>query len=166
MTLADIIGGTSVFVDANVFIYAFGPDPQFGPPCAQFFERVEHGELHGVTSSLILSDVAHRLMTLEACAVLGWPAAGVGRRLKRHPNEIAKLVRFRQAIESVLAMGIEVVPITAQHVVVATDVSQRHGLLTNDATIVAVMQEGGWNQLASNDADFDRARGIVRFSPV
>lgn len=36
MTVASIASGTSVFVDANTFVYAFAPDPQFGPPIAGF----------------------------------------------------------------------------------------------------------------------------------
>ena len=59
MNFADIPSGASVFVDANVFVYDFAPDPQYGPPCRELMERIE------------LGDVAHRLMTLEACQTLG-----------------------------------------------------------------------------------------------
>jgi predicted nucleic acid-binding protein len=69
MIFADIPNGTDVFVDANIFVYACAPDPQFGPPSVQLLERIEHNELRGFTSTHILSDVAHRLMSLEACAV-------------------------------------------------------------------------------------------------
>jgi predicted nucleic acid-binding protein len=44
MTFADIPSGTSVFVDANTFVYACGPDPQFGPPSLQLLERIERNE--------------------------------------------------------------------------------------------------------------------------
>jgi predicted nucleic acid-binding protein len=38
----------------------------------------------------------------------------------------------------------------------------KHGLLCGDALIVAVMQERGLTDLASNDADFDRVPALVR----
>jgi predicted nucleic acid-binding protein len=41
-----------------------------------------------------------------------------------------------------------------------------HGLLTNDAIIVALMAGHGLANLASNDADFDRVPGITRFAPA
>jgi predicted nucleic acid-binding protein len=39
-------------------------------------------------------------------------------------------------------------------------------VLTNDALIVAVMQDNGLTTLASLDADFDRVPGITRYAPV
>jgi hypothetical protein len=35
MTFASIANGTAVFVDANIFVYSFGPDPQLGVPRAK-----------------------------------------------------------------------------------------------------------------------------------
>ena len=72
MKFDDIPSGTSVFLDANVFVYDFGPDPMFGPPSRNLLERIEHGDLLGFFSKHELSDVAHRLMTLEACQTFGW----------------------------------------------------------------------------------------------
>jgi predicted nucleic acid-binding protein len=45
-------------------------------------------------------------------------------------------------------------------------VSQQHGLFANDALIVAVMQQHGLTNMASNDADFDRVPGLIRFAPL
>lgn len=36
MTFADLAAGDSVFLDANTFIYHFGPDPTLGPLAASF----------------------------------------------------------------------------------------------------------------------------------
>ena len=33
MTFAQIPGSVSLFLDANIFIYYFLPDPVFGPEC-------------------------------------------------------------------------------------------------------------------------------------
>ena len=47
MNFAAIGDGTSLFVDANVFVYAFGPDPAFGPPSKVLLERIEQGDVRG-----------------------------------------------------------------------------------------------------------------------
>ena len=48
----------------------------------------------------------------------------------------------------------------------AAMVSQQHGLLSNDALIVAVMRGHGVTNLAGSDADFDRVAGIIRYTPA
>jgi predicted nucleic acid-binding protein len=48
----------------------------------------------------------------------------------------------------------------------AADLSRQYGLLTNDALVIALMQDQGLTYLASNDADFDRIPGIIRYAPV
>ena len=49
---------------------------------------------------------------------------------------------------------------------IATDVSQKTGLLSNDALLIAVMQANGLTSLASHDSDFDRVPGLTRYTPV
>jgi predicted nucleic acid-binding protein len=44
--------------------------------------------------------------------------------------------------------------------------SEQHGLLANNALIVAVMHNHGLINLASHDGDFDRVAGLTRFAPV
>ena len=63
-------------------------------------------------------------------------------------------------------IGLRIVPVNSQLVLSATDLSRLHGLLSGDALILAVMQTHGLTHLASNDADFDRVPGIVRYGPV
>lgn len=166
MMLQDIANGESVFVDANIFIYAFAPDPTLGSQCQDFLERIERGDLHGVTSAHVLSNVAHRLMSLEACQTFGWPYTGIASRLARHPDEVQQLHQYRQAIDDIIASGIQVASITSRHVVDAASVSQRDGLLSNDALVAAVMHEMKLVHLARHDADFDRLTGVVRYSPI
>ena len=168
MSLSNIPTGSSVFVDANIFIYAFAPDPQLGRHCEQLLERIELQELEGYTSSQVLSDVAHRLMSLEACATYGWPYAGIAARMQQHAAEIQKLIRFRQAVEAIARIGVDVLPVFAKvaRPESAAAISQQYGLLSNDALVLAMMQESGLSQLASHDSDFDRVPGITRFAPV
>jgi uncharacterized protein len=127
---------------------------------------MEHGDVHGLTSASVLGELAHRLMTLEAQQQFGWPASGLANRLKRHPAEIQQLQWPRRGIDEIQAIAIQVLPTEGTDVSRAADIGRQHGLLTNDALIVAVMQRHGLTSLASNDSDFDRVPGLSRYAPV
>jgi predicted nucleic acid-binding protein len=166
MTFADLVAGDSVFVDANSLIYHFAPDPVLGPPCSQLLQRIENQELAGFTSIHLLGEVAHKLMTIEANGLLGWPFAGMANRLRRHPAEVQRLTAFRRAIAQLTQSRLQVLPVPVAVFVAATVICQQTGLLINDALIIAVMQANGLTKLASHDADFDRVPGITRYAPV
>jgi len=166
MTFGEIPAGSSVFVDANIFVYDFAPDQVLGPNCRTLLKQFENGSLKGFLSAPVLNDIAHRLMTLEACQSFGWPFAGIANRLRTHRDEIAKLTKSRQALDDILRMGIQVLPVSVQEVISAGDLSRQYGLLSGDALVLAVMQSNHLTCLASNDADFDRVPGINRFAPM
>jgi predicted nucleic acid-binding protein len=166
MIFTDLPAGATVFVDANTLVYHFSTHPQFGAACTDLMGRIERGELSGVTTTHILAETAHRLMTLEAITLLNWPVAGIGNRLRTHPTEVSRLNRFRQAIEEVAQSKLQILLTTASLLAAAVALSQQIGLLINDALIVAVMQTNGLTDLASNDADFDRVAGLTRYAPV
>ncbi len=63
MIFADLLTGESVFLDANTLVYHFTLHPTFGAACSQLLDRIEHQDLQGFTSTHILSELAHRLMT-------------------------------------------------------------------------------------------------------
>jgi predicted nucleic acid-binding protein len=166
MTFADLPAGAAVFVDANTLVYHFQPHPVLGAICTDLVERIERQELAGFTSTHVLSEVAHRLMTLEACSAFGWPFAGIAQRLRQHPAQVQTLTRFRQAIQEVPRLGFQVLTIAPHFVEAAAAISQQTGLLSNDALVVAVMQANGLTNLASHDADFDRVPSLARYAPV
>jgi predicted nucleic acid-binding protein len=166
MTFMQIPPAIANFLDANTLTYHLSNEPKYGPACTQLVKRVELGDLTGFTSAHALADVAHRLMTLEAMYLNGWPLAGLAARLRKHHSEIPKLSTYRQAIALIPLLGIQVFPITQPAVEAATLLSHQYELLTGDALIVAVMQQHGLTNLASNDPDFDRVPGITRFAPA
>ena len=90
----------------------------------------------------------------------------VRQSLRTQPAEVRKLTAFRQAIDRILQSNLQVLTITPVMLATAAAVSQQIGLLTNDALIVAVMQAHGWSKIASNDADFDRVPGLLRYAPA
>ncbi len=165
MTFANLANGESIFLDANCFVYHFAPDPTFGPSCSQLIQRIDKQDIHGFTSTHILTEVAHRLMTIEASALFVWPFAGIAYRLKKHPGQVQKLSAFRQAVQTVLNSKIQVLSIPPALVLTGATISQQTGVLSNDALIVAVMQANGLTNLASEDSDFDGVAGLARYAP-
>ncbi|MGH7170896.1 MAG: type II toxin-antitoxin system VapC family toxin [Gemmataceae bacterium] len=167
MTFSHIPANVSVFLDANILIYYFTPDPIFGPECQVLMERIsKYQDFFAFTSTHILSEVSHHLMILEAAQLFRWPLAGITGRLQKHPAEIQKLSRFRQAIDEVPRLGIEVLPVERHIPPLAASLAQLHGLLTNDSLTAAVMQDQAIIHLASHDTDFDRVPGLMRYAPA
>jgi predicted nucleic acid-binding protein len=103
---------------------------------------------------------------MEASKQFSWPLKGITDRLRKHSAEVQKLTRFRQAIDEVPRLGIEVLPIERHLPPLAAALSQLHGLLTNDALILATMQDQTIQHIASHDTDFDRVPGITRYAPA
>lgn len=166
MTFAGLAIGDWIFIDANTFIFHFGPHPTYGAACGQFLARIENQELHGFTSSHVLGEVAHRLMIAEATATAGWSLGKVRQRLKQHPAVLQGLTQFRSAVETILKSRIQVLTIPSGLMRDALSVSQQQGLLVNDAVSVALMQANGLTKIASDDTDFDRVPGITRYGPA
>jgi predicted nucleic acid-binding protein len=166
MRLADVPAGSTVFVDANILIFALTNHPTHGAACTVFLDRAEHQQIVAVTSTHVLGEVVHRMMSIEAADRFAWPVQGIANRLRRHPSEVQQLVKPRQALDEINAAGLGILTIAVPLVGLATDVSRLTGLLYGDALIVAVMRDHGLTQLASFDADFDRVPGLTRYSPA
>ena len=83
MTFADLGAGETIFLDANLFVYHFVADPLYGVACSQLLQRVENQEIRRLTSTHILTELAHRIMTVEAIGACAWPVAGIARRLRQ-----------------------------------------------------------------------------------
>jgi predicted nucleic acid-binding protein len=152
-------------VDASVFIHHFEPNARYGPAATEFLERIENQEIEGLTATHIVSEVAHRLMTIEAMQAFGWQSAGIALRLRNHPTQVQTLQRYRQAVQEIPLFGIRILTIDPIWLDLAAGISQQTGLLHNDALVIAVMRAHGLTHLASADPDFDRVPGITRYAP-
>jgi predicted nucleic acid-binding protein len=166
MIFTDLPAGVSVFLDANTLLLHFTADPNYGAACTELLERCERQELTGFTSTHVVSEVAHRLRTIEAALRFGRPFAGIAPWMKKHPAEVQQLLRFRQAIQEVPRYQLQVLTIPSSLLDSAAAVTQQTGLLHNDSLIVALMQLHGLKDLASADSDFDRVLGITRYGPA
>ena len=88
MKFIQIPANTSVFIDANIFIYYFTPDPIFGPECQVLMEQIsKYQDFSAFTSTHVLGEVMHQLMIVEASKLPGW---GLG-KIKKHRPSIRNL---------------------------------------------------------------------------
>jgi len=166
MTFDDIAAGSAVFLDSNTLIFHFTAHPKYGAACTRLLDWIEQRKIEGFCSAHVLAAVVHRLMTIEAMNLLGWPPTRLAARLKKHHDEIPKLGVYQAALGRVAQLGIRVVPLTENAIVSAANLCRQFELLTNDAIIVAIMQQNSLQQVASLDGDFDRVPGIIRYSPA
>ena len=165
-SLSEVPDGASVFVDANIFIYHFsGPTP-LSPACSAFLERVEHGALHGFTSTIVLIEVLHRLMIIEAVGALQIAPRDVPRYLKEHPHQAKALAAHQAATQKIQQMGVQLVIVGVEDIERSHAIKREHGLLTNDALVLAVMERSGVTALASNDPDFQTVDTITPYLPM
>jgi predicted nucleic acid-binding protein len=148
MTLAEIPEASSVFIDANVFVYHFvGASVQ----CSTLLGRCETGEVRGMTSALVLAETAHRLMMIEAVERRLVTPGNVVRKLARRPAALRRLTVYASSIQAIPSMGVETLPLTEETIRLGLWHQRRHGLLTNDALIAATMTQRGLRLLATGD---------------
>lgn len=166
MTFLDLPRGSQAFLDANTLIYHFTNHPVFGAACSDLLERVEKSEIAAFASTHVVSELMHKLMTIEAVKQFGWTQGKVTLRLRQHPDAAKQLSEFRTALTELHNLSIQILPISASLLDDTAAINRQTGLLTNDALVVAVMQAHGLTNIASNDADFDRVPGIHRYAPL
>jgi predicted nucleic acid-binding protein len=162
--LAALPSGGRVFIDANIFIYHFTHTARTAA-CTKFFQRVEVGDIEGITSVITLAEVAHRLMILEAIQMHGLSPHAVVRKLKEHPVLVQQLSHYKVVTETVPAFNVAVESITSTHLRTAQGLSGAYGLLTNDSLTAAVMQSLALTDLAMNDPDFSLVPAITVWQP-
>lgn len=153
-----------VFIDANIFIYHFTQMP-LSAACTTFLQRVEVGDIQGITSVVVLAEVSHRLMVLEAISTFGFPSRSAVKQLKEHPAFVKQLALYKSAAERIPDFNVAVEPLTPTHLWSAQSLSADHGLLTNDSLTAAMMQILAITDLASNDLDLSTVPGITIWQP-
>jgi predicted nucleic acid-binding protein len=162
--LAALPSGGRVFIDANIFIYHFTHTARTAA-CTKFLQRVEVGDIEGITSVITLAEVAHRLMILEAIQMHGLSPHAAVRKLKENPVLVQQLSHYKVVTDTVPAFNVAVETITSTHLRTAQGLSGAYGLLTNDSLTAAVMQSLALTDLATNDPDFSLVPAITVWQP-
>ena len=165
MHLKDIPAGALCFIDANIFYYHLVEFPSLSQACSDFLERVEHGEIEGVTSSAMMAEALHKVMLAEAVAKFGLSRKGLAHYLQRHRHLIPQLGKHRSVIQAIVGINIKVEAVTLDVLTQAAEIAVREQLLINDATTLALMYMREITHLATNDDNFDSVSGIQVWKP-
>ncbi|HEY1684130.1 MAG TPA: type II toxin-antitoxin system VapC family toxin [Tepidisphaeraceae bacterium] len=161
----DIPDGTVCFIDSNILYYALVSTPPVSEHCLAFLNRVIAGKISATVSVPVLSDTLHKVMMAEVAAITQRDRAGIVGYLGKHPEIITRLTEYPRAMDRLSTIPMNFLPLNQAFLHEAASLAVRHGLLTNDAIIVTLMQQHGLVHLATNDDDFDRVPGITIWKP-
>lgn len=164
MPVADlpaIPSGISVFIDANVILYAF---LRTSAQAMDLLLRCAREEITGVTSLDVVNDVTHRLMLAEALQKNRITRQNAG-ALKSRPDIVRELGDYWEYTRRLFSLNLILVgndePLLRQ----GQSIRSRFGLLTKDSLIVAAMDEYEVANLATNDRDFEAVDHLTIFRP-
>lgn len=165
MFLTDLVKDSKIFIDANIFVYHFCKGSKFNRSWTEFLSRVEASEVQAFTSIMIVQEVTHRLMMLEASAFVDIETKKLPKYLKAHP-ELVKKLKFHLIVpKAISGLNINLLPVDLSIIARSQEMKTRYGFLSNDALVLQVMQEYGIINLASNDNDFDRVEWLKLYRP-
>ena len=129
-----------MFLDANIFIYAFRNPERKGAACREMLERIKKGE-HAVTGPLVLDEVVFVL------------SEQIG------SERAIKTVRNILRIDNLSILDIN--KLTCEYALGYME----QGLDPSDAFHAALMKQNGIKTLCSYDKDFDKIKEITRKEP-
>lgn len=118
-----------------------------------------------MTSTVVLAEVSHRLMMIEAVSRGLVEPGNVASKLRSKRGIVRKLKIYQEQLDLIPLMGISV-----QNVDVPAFDRSRHGraeygLLTNDSLVLASAVGAGVDGIATADRDLIRIREIEVFTP-
>jgi predicted nucleic acid-binding protein len=94
-------------------------------------------------------------MVASAAAQFSINRAGLVNWLQHHPQRITELTEFAPMARELVAMRMPLLAADDTDLLEGIALSQSHGLLTNDALALAILQRHRIEHLATNDDDFD-----------
>lgn len=166
MFLPDLEDGSSIFIDANIFVYHFFKKSKFNPTSSNFSERAEKGEIKGVTSTSVVQEATHRMMIMEAATILpDLKTKNIVGYLKAHSDIVKKLITHQVIPEKIASFNLEIISPEINTIQRSQQMKRRYGLLSNDALSLQIMEDLKINNLASNDSDFERVAFIALYKP-
>lgn len=160
--LPNLPRGVEVFLDSNIFIYAFGRQSQ---QCHDLLARCAREEVVGITALEVINEVTHRMMLTEAFAAGVIPKENA-KELRGKHQAIQGLTDYWSQTTRIFGLNLLILSSDQLRLHRAQTVRSSHGLLTNDSLIIAAMDEYGIPYLASRDNDFDHLPGVTVFKPT
>ena len=158
--------GTSVFIDANIFLYEALDHWKHGEPCKNFIEAIAVGGYRGITSVMVCNEVFHRVMLAEVVERYEIEPKKVVRYLKEHGDLIMDLSKTWVVMNKIRGLAhLEILEVLEGDLEVALHISKDYGLLSSDAFHAATMKRCGLTHIATSDLDFERVAWLTVWKP-
>lgn len=161
MNLNDILGNSRVFVDANIVLYALQHRSR---QCRDFLGRCDAGSIEGIISTVVLAEIMHRRMAQEA-QQRGVASSNPSRQLAEKPELVRQLSVYAEDVRDLLDGGLVIENVRPEDFLVALEIQEQHGLLTNDSLNIAVAKRLGIREVATADKILDSVQGLIVYRP-
>ena len=157
----ELENGTTIFIDANIFLYDILNHWKYAESCNRFLEQINMGEYRALISVIVCNEVFHRVMIAEVVERYKIEPKSAVKYLKKNWESVRELGKARDAILNISAIGnLKIVGIDYDVFGIALEYSGRYGLLSNDAIHLATMKKHGITSIATNDRDFERVEWL------
>jgi predicted nucleic acid-binding protein len=160
--LPSVPSGIDLFIDANVFVYAF---LRRSSQCLAVLERCAREEVFGVTSFDTVNDVTHRMMLAEAMSK-GLISRENASLLKSRPIVVRALTDYWSYTSRIFSLNILLLESDESLLRGSQRVRSESGLMTKDSLIVSTMNEYAITSIATHDRDFLRVEHLMVYRPT
>jgi len=173
--LNTVPGGISIFVDTNIFHFAFQGK---SATCTRFIDRVARGEVAAYVNIQVLSDLLHKLMFAEALA-RGCTKSSNPQELKKYLKTMREegkplpLTDYETQFALVTSLGLHILPVNALLLAETKQERARYYLMTGDSLHLGTMsrrvikrRKAPLQNIATYDGDFAHIPGVTVWKPM
>jgi len=159
----DELSRGSVYVDTNILYMYLRVDPAHLSAIKAFLSRIIGGQIEAFVSILVLDELFYRLLLARVKETTDRNPLDVLREnqskaIAAHSDAIAAALRKLTLLPHINLVGVDNTDFNRM-----LENIQTFFLLPRDALHVAIVQRLGLNQVASDDGDFDRVKGVERY---
>jgi hypothetical protein len=162
--LSRVPENTRIFIDANIFLSEILEEKDTVDECSKFLDKVRNRKVKGFVSFMILNEVFHRTLVAECIHTYKVPPRQVLSFLKKNPEKVKRLKKAWKSVRLVKSF-VETLEVSNEIFEKSLKCSKRYGLLSNDSIHVETMKAHGIRDIATNDEDFRRVKGIRVWMP-
>jgi predicted nucleic acid-binding protein len=165
VSFKEIGRGHTIGLDANIFLYVVTKHKKYEENCKNLLRRISEDEIRGVTSVIILDEVIYKIMIFEVMEKhrIGWKNAVA--MIKNKPEAIKDLKKQKRVLDDIIAIGIKIKPLDLDLIISAEEICRKYLLMPHDAILVATLKRHGIKDIATNDSDFEKVKGIKVWKP-
>ena len=162
--LSQLPDNTMIFIDANIFLSEILEEKNVIDECIKFLDRTRNREITPCVSIIVLNEVFHRTLIADCIKTYNISSKNVLNFLKTNPNKLKTLKKAWKATSEIKGY-VEVLTLSNKTFDNALKTSKKYGLLSNDAMHVEVMKAHEIKNIATNDSNFERVKGIKLWKP-